>query len=53
MIIKTKNKSYPDVVDYFKELPSYNKHIEKSIIKLLNNIDLISELPRVCNKLQS
>ena len=53
MIIKRKNKSYPDVVDYFKELPSYNKHIEKSIIKLLKNIDLISELPRVCNKLQS
>ena len=45
MIIKTKNKSYPDVVDYFKELPSYNKHIEKPIIKRLKNIDLISELP--------
>ena len=24
-----KIKSHPDVVDYFKELPFYNKHIEK------------------------
>ena len=23
-----KVKSHPDVVDYFKELPFYNKHIE-------------------------
>ena len=23
-----KIKSHPDVVDYFKELPFYNKHIE-------------------------
>ena len=24
-----KVKSHPDVVEYFKELPFYNKHIEK------------------------
>ena len=40
-----KIKSYPDVVDYFKELPFYNKHIEKPKTKRLKNIDLISELP--------
>ena len=28
-----KVKSHPDVVDYFKELPFYNKHIEKKINK--------------------
>ena len=40
-----KVKSHPDVVDYFKELPFYNKHIEKPKIKCLKNIDLLSELP--------
>ena len=40
-----KAKSHPDVVDYFKELPFYNKHIEKPKIKCLKNIDLLSELP--------
>ena len=40
-----KVKSHPDVVDYFKELPFYNKHIEKPKIKHLKNIDLLSELP--------
>ena len=63
-----KVKSHPDVVDYFKELPFYNKHIEKPKIKHLKNIDLLSELPfllrtecnkdkscvqRICNELQS
>ena len=38
-------KSHPDVADYFKELPFYNKHIEKPKIKCLKNIDLLSELP--------
>ena len=38
-------KSHPDVVDYFQELPFYNKHIEKPKIKRLKNIDLLSELP--------
>ena len=39
-----KIKSHPDVVDYFKELPFYNKHIEKPRIKFLKNIDLLSKL---------
>ena len=38
-----KVKSYPNVVEYFKELPFYNKHIEAKI-KCLKNIDLLSEL---------
>ena len=33
------------MVGYFKELPFYNKHIEKLKIKRLKNIDLLSELP--------
>ena len=37
--------SYPDVVDDFKELPFYNKHIEKPKTKRLKNIDLISYIP--------
>ena len=32
-------------MDYFKELPFYNKYIEKPKIKRLKNIDLLSELP--------
>ena len=39
-----KVKSHPDVVEYFKEFPFYNKHIEKPIIKRLKNTDLLSEL---------
>ena len=30
---------------YFKELPFYNKHVEKPKIKRLENIGLLSELP--------
>ena len=40
-----KNKSHSDAVDYFKELPFYNKGIENPKIKRLKNIDLLSELP--------
>ena len=40
-----KVKSHPDVVEYFKELLLYKKHIEKPKIKRLKNIDLLSELP--------
>ena len=40
-----KIKSHPDEVDYIKELPFYNKHIEKPNIKRLKNIDLLSKLP--------
>ena len=40
-----KVKSHPDVVDYFKELPFYNKHIKKPKIKSFKNTGLLSELP--------
>ena len=40
-----KVKSHPAAVDYFKELPFYNKHIKKPKIKRLKNIDLLSEFP--------
>ena len=36
--ILSKIKSHSDAVDYFKELPFYNKPIEKSV-KHLKNID--------------
>ena len=39
-----KVKSSPDVVDYFKELLFYKKHIEKPKIKRLKNINLLPEL---------
>ena len=45
MTIKTKIKSHPYVVEYFKEIRFYNKHIEKHEIKHLKNIDLLSEPP--------
>ena len=40
-----KAKSHPGVANYFKELPLYNKHVEKRKIKRLKNINLLSELP--------
>ena len=40
-----KVKSYPDVLNYLKELPFYNKHIEKPKIKCLKNIDLLRNRP--------
>ena len=45
MTTKTKFKSLPDLVDYFKEIPFNNKPIEKPKIKCLKNIDLLSKLP--------
>ena len=45
MAVLKKIKSHPHVVGYFKELPFYNKHIEKPKIRCLKNIDLLSELP--------
>ena len=45
MTVKEKIKSHPDVVDYFKGLPFYNKYIEKPTIKRSQNVDLLSELP--------
>ena len=40
-----KAKSHPDVVESFKELPFYKKHIEKPKIKLLKDTDWLFELP--------
>ena len=45
MAVGEKIKSHPGVVDYFKELPFYNKHSETSRTKRLKNIDLLFELP--------
>ena len=44
-----KVKSHPDIEDYFKEFPFYNKHIEKPKITRLKNIDFLSELPFMKN----
>ena len=40
MAVKQKNKSHPDVVDYFKEF-----HFITKTLKTKLNIDLLSELP--------
>ena len=45
MAVSKNVKSHANVVDYFKELPLYKKHIEKLRIKCLKNINLLSELP--------
>ena len=45
MTLLSKIKSHFDAVDYFKELPFYNKPIEKSKVKRLKNIDQLAELP--------
>ena len=45
MLALKKIESHFDIVEYFKELPFYNKHIEQPKIKRLKNIDLLSELP--------
>ena len=39
-----KVESHPDVVDYFKKLPFYNKYIEKPRVKRVKNINFLSEL---------
>ena len=41
--ILSKIKSHSDVINYFKELPFYNKPIEKPV-KRLKNIDPLVEL---------
>ena len=43
MAILSKIKSHSDVINYFKELPFYNKPIEKPV-KRLNDIDPLVEL---------
>ena len=45
MAVLSKIKSHSDAVDYFKELPFYNKPIKKPEIKRLKITDLLSELP--------
>ena len=45
MTILSKIKSHSDTVDYFKELPIYNKPIKKPKVKRLKNIDQLAELP--------
>ena len=45
MAALSKVKSHSDAVDYFKELPLYNKPIEKPKVKRLKNIDRLIELP--------
>ena len=45
MAVLSKIKSHPSAVDYFKELPFYNKPIEKPKIKHVKNIDQLVELP--------
>ena len=44
MTILSNIKPHSDVVDYFKELPFYNKPIEKPKVKHLRNIDRLAEL---------
>ena len=45
MAIFSKIKPCSDAVDYFKELPFYNKPIKKPKLKRLKNIDQLAELP--------
>ena len=45
MIVLSKIKSHSDAVDYFKELPFYNKPIEKPKVERLKNIYHLTELP--------
>ena len=45
MAVLPKIKSHSDAVDYFKELPFYNKPIKKPKIKSLKNINRSAELP--------
>ena len=45
MTILSKIKPHSDAVDYFKELPFYNKPIKKPKVKRLKNINRLAELP--------
>ena len=45
MAVLSKIKPHSDAVDYFKELPFYNKPIKKPKVKRLKNIDQLAELP--------
>ena len=45
MAVLSKKKSLSDVIDYFKELPVYNKPIKKPKVKRLKDIDRLIERP--------
>ena len=45
MAVLSKIKPHFDAVDYFKELPFYNKSIKKPKVKRLKNIDRLTALP--------
>ena len=45
MAALSKIESHPSAVDCYKELPFYNKPIEKPKTKRLKNIDELAELP--------
>ena len=45
MAVLSKKKSHSDVIDYFKELPVYNKPIKKPKVKRLKDIDRLIERP--------
>ena len=44
MEVLSKIKPHSDAVNYFKELPFYNKPIKKPKVKRLKNIDRLAEL---------
>ena len=43
MAVLSKIKSHSDAVDYSKELPFYDKPIEKPKVKRLKNIDQLAD----------
>ena len=45
MAVLWKIKSHSDAVDYFKELPFYNKPIKKPKFKYLENIGELADFP--------
>ena len=45
MAVLPKIKSHSDAVDYFKELPFYNKPIKKPKVNRLKNINQLAKLP--------
>ena len=45
MAVLSKIQHHSDAVNYFKELPFYNKPIKKPKVKCLKNIDRLAELP--------
>ena len=45
MVALSKIKLHFHAIDYFQELPFYNKPIKKPKVKRLKNIDRLAELP--------